>query len=159
MSLAPFVQSPPEVIRKMLEVADVHSGDVVYDLGSGNGAVLIMAAKEFGARCVGIEMRRDLVERALEEVKRNNLMDRVRIVNRDVLEVNISEADVVTLYLTTSGNMKLKPKLERELKEKARVVSHDFDIGGWTPTKVVRGDPPGHTIYLYVKDRGLAGHL
>lgn len=151
MSLAPFVPSPPEVIRKMLEVAAVSEGDMVYDMGSGNGAVLLMAARDFGAKCVGIEMRKDLVEKALEEARKHKVEDRIKILNANVFETDISDADVVTLYLTSSGNLKLRSKLEKELKDKARVVSHDFEISGWTPYRVIRGDPPGHTIYLYIK--------
>ncbi len=151
MSLAPFVPSPPEVIRKMLEVAAVSEGDMLYDMGSGNGAVLLMAARDFGAKCVGIEMRKDLVEKALEEARKHKVEDRIKILNANVFETDISDADVVTLYLTSSGNLKLRSKLEKELKDKARVVSHDFEISGWTPYRVIRGDPPGHTIYLYIK--------
>ncbi len=151
MSLAPFVPSPPEVIRKMLEVAAVSEGDMVYDMGSGNGAVLLMAARDFGAKCVGIEMMKDLVEKALEEARKHKVEDRIKILNAKVFETDISDADVVTLYLTSSGNLKLRSKLEKELKDKARVVSHDFEISGWTPYRVIRGDPPGHTIYLYIK--------
>lgn len=151
MSLAPFVPSPPEVIRKMLEVAAVSEGDMLYDMGSGNGAVLLMAARDFGAKCVGIEMRKDLVEKALEEARKHKVEDRIKILNANVFETDISDADVVTLYLTSSGNLKLRSKMEKELKDKARVVSHDFEISGWTPYRVIRGDPPGHTIYLYIK--------
>ncbi|MFQ6135354.1 MAG: SAM-dependent methyltransferase [Nitrososphaerales archaeon] len=151
MSLAPFVPSPPEVIRKMLEVASVSEEDTLYDLGSGNGAMLVVAARDFGAKCVGIEMRKDLAEKALDEARKHRVEDRIKILNTNLFEVDISDADVVTLYLTSSGNLKLKSKLEKELKDKARIVSHDFEIGGWTPYKVLRGDPPGHTIYLYVK--------
>ncbi len=132
-------------------MASVSSEDTVYDLGSGTGAVLLMAAGEFGAKCVGIEMRRDLAEKALDEARKHNLEDRIEILNSNLFEVDISDADVVTLYLTSSGNMKLRSKLEKELKDKARIVSHDFEIGGWEPYKALRGEPPGHTIYLYIK--------
>jgi predicted RNA methylase len=150
MSLAPFVPSPPEVVRKMLEVAGVTYGETVYDLGCGNGGIVIMAAREFGARCVGIEMRKDLADRATEEAKNQRIDQRVKILNANCLDIDISDADVVTLYLTSSGNLKLKEKLEKELKDKARIVSHDFEMSGWTPYKIYR-EPPGHTIYLYIK--------
>lgn len=150
MSLAPFVPSPPEVVRKMLEVAGVSYGETVYDLGCGNGGIVIMAAREFGAKCVGIEMRKDLADKATEEAKNQRIDQRVKILNANCLDIDISDADVVTLYLTSSGNLKLKDKLEKELKSKARIVSHDFEMSGWTPHKIYR-EPPGHTIYLYVK--------
>jgi tRNA A58 N-methylase Trm61 len=150
MSLAPFVPSPPEVIRKMLEVAGVSYGDKVYDIGSGNGAIVIMAAREFGAKCVGIEMRHDLAERATEEARNQKIEHRVKILNSNCFDADLSEADVVTLYLTSSGNLKLKTKLEKELKDKTRIVSHDFEISGWEPYKIFK-EPPGHTIYLYIK--------
>jgi tRNA A58 N-methylase Trm61 len=135
----------------MLEVAAVSEGDMLYDMGSGNGAVLLMATRDFGAKCVGIEMRKDLVEKALEEARKHKVGDRIKILNANVFETDISDADVVTLYLTSSGNLKLRSKLEKELKSNARVVSHDFEISGWPPYRVIRGDPPGHTIYLYIK--------
>jgi ubiquinone/menaquinone biosynthesis C-methylase UbiE len=151
VSLAPFVPSPPEVIQKMLEVADVSRDDTVFDLGSGNGAVIITAAKDFGAKCVGIEMRRDLVEKAEEDAKKYLVDGMIKFLNANLFDVDISGADVVTLYLTSSGNKKLKSKLENELRDKSRIVSHDFEISGWTPCKILRGSPPGHTIYLYIK--------
>lgn len=134
----------------MLEVASVCEEDTVYDMGSGNGAVVITAARDFGAKCVGIELRKDLANRSMDEVRKQGIDGRVKILNLNFFDVDISDADVVTLYLTSSGNLKLKPKLEKELKDNARVVSHDFEINGWTPSKILK-EPPGHTIYFYVK--------
>jgi len=152
MNVAPFVESPQDVVKKMLELVEPKNGEILYDMGSGDGRIIIMAAKDFGLRCVGIEIREDLVKRAIAEIKRFNLESKIKVINDDFFNVDISDADIVTLYLTTSANEKLRPKLEKELKAGARIVSHDYEIRGWRPTKVSRDDPPGHTIYLYVYD-------
>jgi len=126
-------------------------------LGAGDGRAAIMAAKEFGARAVGVELREDLVKKALSSVYEQGLQDRVTIVNGDMFGVDLSSADVIFLYLTTSANEKVKPKLEAELKHGVRVVSHDYEIVGWKPVKVENfcENPtlgyPSHTIYLYKK--------
>lgn len=152
MNVAPFVESPQEVVKKMLQLVEPKDNELLYDMGSGDGRIIIMAAKDFGLRCVGIEIREDLVRRTMAEIKRFNLESRIKVINDDFFNVDISNADIVTLYLTTSANEKLRPKLEKELKAGARVVSHDYEIRGWKPTKISRDDPPGHTIYLYVYD-------
>jgi len=141
----------------MLILAQLKPGEVFFDLGAGDGRTVIMAAKEFGARAVGVELREDLAKRALSSVYEEGLQDRVTIVNGDMFNVDLSQADVVFLYLTTSANEKIKPKLETELKPGARVVSHDYEIVGWKPVKVENfcENPklgyPSHTIYLYKK--------
>jgi len=155
--IAPYVPSPPSVVRQMLVLADLKPGDVFFDLGAGDGRAVMMAAKDFGARGVGVELREDLVKKALGSVYEHNLQNRVTIVNSDMFKVDLSSADVVFLYLTTSANEKVKPKLEGELKKGARVVSHDYEIVGWKPVKVYNfcENPklgyPSHTIYLYKK--------
>ena len=129
----------------------------MFDLGSGDGRTVIMAAKAFGARAVGVELREDLAKKALSTIHNNGLADRVTIVNGDMFNVNLTSADVVFLYLTTSANEKIRPKLETELKKGVRVVSHDYEIVGWKPKKVENfcENPklgyPSHTIYLYKK--------
>jgi len=135
----------------MLELAELKPGEVLYDLGCGDGRIIIMAAKEFGARAVGIELRKDLVEQCIKEVKRQKLEDKITIIHGNFFDIDIGEADVVTLYLLTSVNEKLKPKLEKELKRGARVVSHDFEVVGWKPLKVesVYDQWRSHRIYLY----------
>jgi predicted RNA methylase len=141
----------------MLELAGLKPGDVLFDLGAGDGRTVIMAAKTFGARAVGVEMREDLAKRAMNVIHENGLSDRVTIVNGDMFKVDLSSADVVYLYLTTSANEKVKPKMEAELKKGVRVVSHDYEIVGWKPEKVENfvENPslgyPSHTIYLYKK--------
>jgi len=155
MYIAPYVPSPPQVIRQMLILAQLKPGEVFFDLGAGDGRTVVMAAKDFGARAVGVELREDLVKRALSTIYENGLQDRVTIVNSDMFSVDLTSADVVFLYLTTSANEKVKPKLEAELKPGVRVVSHDYEIVGWKPVKVENFCEnqtlgyPSHTIYLY----------
>ncbi len=136
MFIAPFVPSPIPVVQHMLKLADLKAGEVLFDLGAGDGRTVTMAAKSFGARAVGVELREDLAKKALSTIHENGLSDRVTIVNGDMFTVNLSSADVVFLYLTTSANEKIKPKLETELKKGVRVVSHDYEIVGWKPLKV-----------------------
>jgi len=152
MSWVPFVPTPPEVVRKMLELAGVKEGDLVFDLGCGDGRILVTAAKDFGARAIGVEIREDLAEVARKELRSLSLENRCRVINGNFFEVDISRADVVTLYLTSVANYRLKPKLEKELKDGARVVSHDFEMAGWKPEAVIH-DPGGHVIYLYRVER------
>ena len=145
------------VVERMLRIADLQPSEVLFDMGAGDGRTVIMAAKSFGARGVGIELREDLAKKALSSVNENNLNDRVTIVNSDMFTVNLSAADVVFLYLTTSANDKLRPKLETDLKKGTRVVSHDYEIIGWRAEKVENfcENPqlgyPSHTLYLYKK--------
>jgi len=155
--IAPFVASPLPVVRQMLTVADLKPGETFYDLGAGDGRTVIMAAQEFGARSVGVELREDLAKRALVTIHELGIQDRVTIVQDDMFNINLSPADVVFLYLTTSANDKVKPKLEKELKPGTRVVSHDYEILGWKPLKTENfcENPklgyPSHSIYVYKK--------
>jgi predicted RNA methylase len=157
MFIAPFVPSPAQVIEFMLKLADLKAGEVLFDLGAGDGRAVIMAAKSFGARTVGVELREDLAKKALSTIHENGLSDRVTIVNSDMFGVNLTSADVVFLYLTTSANEKIRPKLETDLRKGVRVVSHDYEIVGWKPMRVENycENPklgyPSHTIYLYQK--------
>lgn len=148
MSIAPFVQTPLEVAKKMLDLSQIRTGEVLYDLGCGDGRLIILAAKEIGAKATGVELREDLIERARTEIKRLNLEDKVSVIQGNFFDVAISDADVVTLYLTSSANERLRPKLEAELKPGARVVSHDFKVPGWKPSAVYN-ELLGHTIYAY----------
>jgi len=141
----------------MLVLAELKAGEVFFDLGAGDGRTVIMAAKDFGARAVGVELREDLVKKALGSIYEQGLQARVTIVNGDMFSVDLTSADVIFLYLTTSANEKVKPKLESELKSGVRVVSHDYEIVGWRPVKVLNFCEnqtlgyPSHTIYLYKK--------
>ena len=155
MFLAPFVATPTPVVRQMLILAELKPYEVLYDLGSGDGRAVIMAAKDFGATSVGVELREDLAKRALNSIQELSLNEKTQIVQKDIFNVNLSSADVVFLYLTTSANEKIKPKLETELKAGARVVSHDYEILGWKPSKIDNycENPklgyPSHTLYVY----------
>ncbi len=152
----PYVPTPRHVARKMLELAKVGPDDVVYDLGCGDGRIPIMAIEEFNAkRAVGIEIRSDLVQIAMEEVKKRGLEDRVKIVKADVLEYPLSEATVVTMFLLPDLMEALRPKLEKELREGARVVSHEYKMAKWKPVKVyiLEDEHMYHTLYLYVKGK------
>jgi cyclopropane fatty-acyl-phospholipid synthase-like methyltransferase len=148
MSIAPFVQTPLEVAKKMLDLSKIGPDEVLYDLGCGDGRLIILAGKEIGAKATGIELREDLIERARTEIKRLNLEDKVKVIQSNFFDVAISDADVITLYLTSSANERLRPKLEAELKPGARVISHDFKVPGWKPS-VVYNELLGHTIYAY----------
>ncbi|RLI37686.1 hypothetical protein DRO55_00810 [Candidatus Bathyarchaeota archaeon] len=153
--ISPFVASPFPVIRRLLTLAELKPGEILYDLGSGDGRTVIMAAQEFGAIGVGIELREDLVKQSLKKIAQLKLEDRVKIIHANIFDVDLSPADVVYMYLTTSANEKVRPKLEAELKKGARVVSHDYEIVGWKAAKVERfcENPrlgyPTHTLYLY----------
>jgi ubiquinone/menaquinone biosynthesis C-methylase UbiE len=137
----------------MLMLANLKPGEVLFDLGSGDGRVLFTAAVEFGAKAVGIELRKDLVERARSKASKLKLGEKVKVIHGNVLDVPISQADVVTLYLTTAANDRVKPKLEEELREGARVVSHDFEVPGWTPKRVERfyENYLSHELFLYIR--------
>jgi ubiquinone/menaquinone biosynthesis C-methylase UbiE len=148
MSVAPFVPSPAEVIRKMLDMVQPIQGEILYDLGCGDGRIVVMAARDYLAKAVGVEIREDLAATAREEIKKSNLEGKAEIIQANFFDVDLSKANVVTLYLTTSGNERLKPKFEKELRVGSRVVSHDFRIPGWDPLQT-SDELSGHTIYLY----------
>lgn len=149
--IAPDFPSPQEVIEHMLQMARVQPGETVYDLGSGEGRIVITAARQFKAKAVGVELSPELCRIASGRVKALGLEDRVTIVHANMLKVDLRPADVVTIYLLTSANELLKPNLEHELRPGARVVSHDFEIRGWKPAAVEQVEAEGRprTIYLY----------
>lgn len=155
MFLAPFVASPASVVRQMLVLSGLKSGEILYDLGSGDGRAVIMAAKDFGAKSVGIELRDDLAKKALTSIHELGLTDKTKIFQNDLFDIDLSSANVVFLYLTTSANERIKPKLEKELKPGTRIVSHDYEILGWKPKKIDNfcENPklgyPSHTLYVY----------
>lgn len=149
--IAPDFPSPQEVVERMLQLARVQPGELVYDLGSGEGRIVITAARTFKARAVGIELSPDLCREATSRVKVLGLENRVKIIHANMLKVDLRPADVVTIYLLTSANEMLKPNLERDLRPGARVVSHDFEIRGWKPKTVEQVEAEGRprSIYLY----------
>jgi SAM-dependent methyltransferase len=142
-----YVPTPENVVQAMLKLANVHTGDVLYDLGCGDGRTVITAAKEFGIRAVGIDINPERIKESVENAKTAGVTGRVTFRNEDLFEANFKEATVVTLYLLPSLNLKLRPKLWSDLKPGTRIVSHDFDMGDWAPEKKV--DLEGHTIYLW----------
>jgi len=134
---APYVPTPQHVARKMLHLGNVSSNDVVYDLGSGDGRIVIMAAKEFGARGVGVEIDSQLVQRARRNARQAGVADRVEFHQGNLFDVDLSDATVVTLYLWPNMNNRLRPKLQRELDPGDRIVSHSFDIDEWPSDSTV----------------------
>jgi len=144
----PFIPTSLDTAKRMLELAEVRPRDVVYDLGCGDGRLLVLAAESFEAeRVVGYEIRRDLCKTALKEIQARNLKERVTIVNGDLFDADLSEATVITLYLSYGVNKALEPKLRTEAGPGTRIVSHDFEIPGWKAKRKVRSH--GDTIYLY----------
>jgi SAM-dependent methyltransferase len=144
--IVPFVPSPQEVVDKMIELAGVKKGDTVYDLGSGDGRIVIAAAKK-GAKAVGFEIDPDLVTESRDNIRKTGVRELAEIRNQDILTVDLSPASVVTMYLLPDVNLKLKPNLLSQLKPGSRVVSHSFDMGDWKPDKTERVN--GRTIYLW----------
>lgn len=129
----PYVPTPPAVVQAMLRVAQVGPDDVVYDLGSGDGRIVIAAARDYGARGTGIDIDAELVEEATRNARRAGVEDRVRFLRQDLFETDLREATVVTLYLLPMVNLRLRPKLLQELRPGTRVVSHAFDMDEWEP--------------------------
>ncbi|MCC7177404.1 MAG: 50S ribosomal protein L11 methyltransferase [Acidobacteria bacterium] len=142
-----YVPTPEAVVEAMLQVANVGKNDIVYDLGCGDGRIPVTAAKKYGARGVGIDIDPQRIKEANENVAKNNVGDRVRIVQGDLFEQDLSQATVVTLYLLPSLNVKLMPKLMKELKPGTRIVSHAFDMGDWKPEKEL--DVEGRKVYYW----------
>ena len=142
-----YVPTPQPVVEGMLKLAKVHKGDVLYDLGSGDGRIPITAAKRYGIRAVGIDIDPERIAEAKANAKEAGVTDRVTFREADLFKSDISEASVVTLYLLQSLNEKLRPKLLAELKPGTRIVSHAFSMGEWEPE--VTQEVDGNTIYLW----------
>src|SRR5262245_22132955 len=150
----PYVPTPQPVVEAMLKIADVKSGDVVYDLGCGDGRIVITAVKQFGAkRGLGIDLDPDRVAESIENAKKAGVADKVEFKHGDVLKLDsVTDATVVTLYLSPTVNRQIEPMLRKTLKSGSRVVSHDFRIGDWPPEKTerVKGTrKDDHVIYLW----------
>lgn len=154
-SLAPFVATPMDVVDRMLTLAKVGPRDVVYDLGCGDGRIVIAAAQKFGARGVGVDIDPRLINQAEANARQAGVEDRVEFLIQDALTVDVSDATVVTLYLLSASNVKLRPLLTKQLRRGARIVSHSFPIGDWEPEVVdtfrdAAGTP--RTLYLWTFD-------
>ena len=156
-SLAPYVVTPPEVVEEMLRLAEVGKDDLVYDLGSGDGRIVITAARRYGARGAGFELEPDLVRRAREDARRAGVDGLAEFHQQDVMTVDLTPATVVTIYLSREANLLLRPRLVSQLRPGSRVVSHDFDMGDWSPVRVLRlRDDSGreHSLFLWrIPDR------
>jgi SAM-dependent methyltransferase len=142
-----FVPTPNEIVNTMLKMATVTKADTVYDLGCGDGRIVITAAQKYGARGVGVDIDPDRVAEATENAQKAGVANRVKIIRGDLFEADISPATVVTLYLLTELNLKLRPKLLRELRPGTRVVSHAFSMGDWKPERTA--EISGTTVYLW----------
>ena len=154
-SLAPYVPTPQDVVDRMLELAGVTADDVVYDLGCGDGRIVITAAQRFGARGVGIDFDPERIAEANANAERAGVQNLVTFIEQDAMQADVSEATVVTLYLLTASNMKLRPILTRQLRSGSRIVSHAFRMGDWEPDETDQFDDErgnGRTLYLWRTD-------
>jgi protein-L-isoaspartate O-methyltransferase len=150
--LAPYFPTPPSIVEKMLQIGELKKGEKMFDLGSGDGRIVIMAAQKFGADATGVEIDESLQKQSMAEIKRRKLADRARIILGDVAAQDYSSADLLTVYLLPNSNTKIRPMLEKQLRKGARVVAHDFEFSGWTPEKTEHlEDEEGrsHSIFLY----------
>ena len=151
LSLAPFVPTPQDVVNRMLSLAEVSADDVVYDLGCGDGRIVITAAQQLGARGVGIDIDPQRIAESNANAERAGVQHLVEFIEMDAMAVDVSEATVVTLYLLSSSNAKLRPILTRQLQSGARIVSHAFSMGDWEADTVDRfEDERGNTRTLYL---------
>ena len=154
--LAPYYPTPETIVMKMLQLGGLKAGEKVYDLGSGDGRIVILAAQKFHADAVGVELDKDLCKQSADKIRKLGLEKNAHIVNGDLLVQNYSSADLVTVYLLPDSiNNKVQPLLDKQLKTGARVVAHDFEFRNWTPEKVETiaddGEGRSHTLYLYRK--------
>ncbi|MEJ7605357.1 MAG: class I SAM-dependent methyltransferase [Bryobacteraceae bacterium] len=143
----PYVPTPQNVVEAMLKLAEVKKGDILYDLGSGDGRFVVTAAKEYGIKATGYDINPERIAEANENAKKEGVTDKVKFVNGDLFEADFKDATVVTLYLLPSINLKLRPKLWKELKPGTRIVSHSFDMGDWEPEKKIEVD--GRYLYFW----------
>lgn len=146
----PFVKTPKDLIKNMLQFADIGPEDVVYDLGCGDGRIVITAAKEYGAKGVGIDINSQRIMEAKKNANTERVKDKTIFLQQDITKADISEATIVTLYVTPSFHIKIRPKLQRELRNGTRIVSKDFDLGEWTPLKTDITFFNGHIVPFYL---------
>ncbi len=149
---SPYLATPNYVADAMLRAADVKPGEVVYDLGCGDARIPILAARQFGALGVGVELDEKVFALATDNVRKNGVADRVKLIRGNMFTTDLRDANVVALYLLPEALARLRPHLEKQLRPGARVVTHDFGIAGWQSTRditVPRGDGTSHTVHLY----------
>lgn len=151
--LAPYYPTPLSIVEQMLKLGRLKPGEKVFDLGSGDGRIVVLAAQKFKADATGIEIDPDLCRQSEARIRKLKLEDRAHIIEGDILKQDYSSADLVTVYLLPASNERVRPLLERQLKKGSRVVAHDFEIGGWKPDQTVDIDNDGegrsHRIFLY----------
>jgi SAM-dependent methyltransferase len=151
----PYVPTPQDVVEAMLRAAQVGPADVLYDLGCGDGRIVVTAAQQFGARATGVDLNPELLSTAQANARRAGVADRVRFLHQDLFATELREATVVTLYLLPAVNLRLRPRLLRDLRPGARVVSHAFDMGEWPPDQVLQVSR--RTLYLWVVPAQVGG--
>jgi len=151
--LAPYYPTPETIVQKMLQLGGLKAGEKMFDLGSGDGRIVIMAAEKFHANAVGIELDKELFHQSMDKIQSLRLQKTAKIVNGDVLQQNYSSSDLITVYLLPLSNDKVRPILDKQIKKGTRVVAHDFEFKDWKPEKVETieddGEGHSHTLYLY----------
>jgi len=150
---APYFPTPETIVVRMLQLGELQPGEKMFDLGSGDGRIVIMAAQKFKADATGVEIDDDLWNQSSRRIRKLGLQKNARIIHGDIFQQDYSSADLLTIYLLPRSNDKLRPLLERQLKKGTRIVAHDFGFTGWTPVKVVDIDDDGegrsHRLFLY----------
>ncbi len=153
--LAPYYPTPESVAEKMLETAGLKKGEKMFDLGSGDGRIVILAARKFGADATGVEFDADLHRQSSAKIKSLGLDKTARIIHGDIMLQDYSSADVITVYLLPLSNDKVRPLLEKQLKKGTRIIAHDFEFSGWNPEKTITieddGEGRSHTLFLYLR--------
>lgn len=151
--LAPYYPTPLTIVEKMLDLGELKAGEKMFDLGSGDGRIVIMAAQKYKADATGVEMVDDLYRQSMQKIRTLGLEKTARIIHGDIFKQDYSSADLLTVYLLPASNDKVRPLLEKQLKKGTRIVSHDFPFRDWTPVKEVNieddGEGRSHTLYLY----------
>jgi SAM-dependent methyltransferase len=156
--IVPYVPTAQDVVERMLELAQVKKGDVVYDLGSGDGRIVITAAKKYGVKAIGFEIDPERIKESRENIKKEGVGNLVEIRDQDIRTVDLSPATVLTMYLLPEVNLMVRPNIWKQMKPGSRVVSHDFDMADWKPAKEVQiKDKSGwdHTLYLWTVDKNV----
>ena len=150
--IVPYVPTPQEVVERMLELAEVKKGDVIYDLGSGDGRIVVTAAKKYGVKAIGFEIDPQRIKESAENIKKAGVGHLVEIRQQDIRTVDLSPASVLTMYLLPEVNLMIRPNIWKQMRPGSRVVSHDFDMGDWKPLKtehIKDASSWDHTLYLW----------
>jgi protein-L-isoaspartate O-methyltransferase len=151
--LAPYYPTPETIVERMLLLGNLKAGEKMFDLGSGDGRIVIMAARKFHAGSTGVEFDKDLVKQSAEKIRSLGLQKSARIILGDIMTQDYSSADLITVYLLPVSNEKVRPMLEKQLRKGVRIVAHDFEFAGWTPEKTEHveddGEGRSHTLFLY----------